>query len=266
MAIITLLTDFGIQDEYVGVLKGVILSTDPKATIVDVSHGIPPQDVAGAAYMLKSAISYFPRGTIHVAVVDPGVGTKRSIIAALCQGHLFMAPDNGLLEPVLRSGGDADIHRVENEALFRHPVSRTFHGRDIFAPVAGHLSKGLSLNAVGPGVSVDDIIPLDEWGPQHDSTGEFVGKIVVVDSFGNLITNIHASDLSALDYGLLLITVGETTIRGLAESYAQTSTSDPMAILGSRDCVEIAINLGSAAKALKAGVGDTVRVAMLSSA
>ena len=266
MAIITLLTDFGVQDEYVGVLKGVILGTDPSATIVDISHGIPAQDIVGAAHTLKSAFSYFPSGTVHVAVVDPGVGTQRAILASHSDGHLFLAPDNGLLEPILREGASVTLHRVENDNLFRHPVSRTFHGRDILAPVAGHLSKGHSLESVGPAVGVDEIILLDEFGPLQTKTGEIVGKIIAVDRFGNLITNIHARDLTALDQALLSITVGDMSIKGLAESYGHGSPTGPMAILGSRDCIEIAFNLGNAAHELRVGVGCVVRVTRFSSA
>jgi S-adenosylmethionine hydrolase len=260
MAIITLLTDFGVQDEYVGVLKGVILSTNPNATIVDISHAIPAQNITAAAHTLKASYPYFPRGTIHVAVVDPGVGTNRAIIAVLSDGHLFLAPDNGLLEPILRQGKSVTIHRVDNEMLFLHPVSRTFQGRDIFAPIAGHLSKGFSLDALGPEVEMNSVVLLEEREPQLLNSGQIVGKIVAVDRFGNLITNIHARDLAALDNSRLVITAGDVTISGLADSYAQGDSERPIAILGSRDCIEIAVNLGNAARVLHLAVGGIVRV------
>ena len=157
MAIVTLLTDFGCCDEYVGVIKGVVLSIHPGASIVDISHDMDPQDVVGAAHVLRAAFSWFPQGTVHVAVVDPGVGTQRAILAARCDGHLFLAPDNGLLSPVLLSGSSVAVYAVENPALFRHPVSRTFHGRDIFAPVAARLAMGLPLTSVGPSIGADRI-------------------------------------------------------------------------------------------------------------
>jgi S-adenosylmethionine hydrolase len=260
MAIITLLTDFGVQDEYVGVLKGVILGTNPSATIVDISHAIGAQNISAAAHTLKASYPYFPQGTIHVAVVDPGVGTRRAIIAVHSDGHLFLAPDNGLLTPIVRQAKSVTIHRVDNEALFLHPVSRTFQGRDIFAPVAGHLSKGFSLDALGPVVGMDSVVLLEEIEPPLVSSGEIVGKVVAVDRFGNLITNIHAKELAALGSSQLGITAGDVTIGGLADSYAQGDPDRPIAILGSRDCIEIAINLGNAARVLEMGVGGVVRV------
>jgi S-adenosylmethionine hydrolase len=266
MAIITLLTDFGVQDEYVGVLKGVLLSTNPNVTIVDISHGIASQDIAGAAHMLNAAFAYFPRGTIHVAVVDPGVGTHRAILAALRDGHLFLAPDNGLLAPVLQEGKSVTLYRVENEKLFHHPVSRTFHGRDIFAPVAGHLAKGVSLDAVGPIAHLDAIVPLADNGAPSIDSGAVVGNIVASDRFGNLITNIHARDLPTSDHALLVIMVGDHTITGLSQSYAQGGAAGPKAILGSRNCIEIAVYLGHAAHQLQVTVGSTVRVTTLGSA
>ena len=260
MSIITLLTDFGVQDEYVGVLKGVILSTDPNATIVDISHAIPAQDITAAAHTLKASYPYFPQGTIHVAVVDPGVGTRRAIIAVLSGGHFFLAPDNGLLDPILRQAKSVTIHRVDNDMLFLHPVSRTFQGRDIFAPIAGHLSKGFSLDALGPMVEMNSVVLLEEREPQLLKSGEIIGKIVVVDGFGNLITNIHARDLAGLDNSQLVITAGDVAISGLADSYAQGDSQRPIAILGSRDCIEIAVNLGNAARVLHMAVGDIIRV------
>jgi S-adenosylmethionine hydrolase len=265
MAIITLLTDFGVQDEYVGVLKGVVLSTNADVTLVDISHGICAQDIVGAAHMLKTAFAHFPRGTIHIAVVDPGVGTQRAILAASTAGHLFLAPDNGLLDPILRGAKSVTLHRVENEKLFHHPVSRTFHGRDIFAPVAAHLSKGLALDNVGPPVRLDDIVRLEENGYPYINSGEVVGIIVASDRFGNLITNIHEKDLPTSDHALLTIMVGNHTIKGLGESYAKGGATGPMAILGSRDCIEIAVYLGNAARELGIGVGSVVRVCLFSS-
>lgn len=260
MAIITLLTDFGVQDEYAGVLKGVILGTNPDTTIVDITHGIGAQDIEGAAYTLQAAYGFFPEGTIHVAIVDPGVGTRRAIIGALCDGHFFLAPNNGLLEPILRNGSSVTVHGVENENLFRHPVSHTFHGRDIFAPVAAHLSKGLALKEIGPPMALERIQPLDEQSPKRKKSGMIEGRIVAVDRFGNLITNIHAKDLNSLNDHRLSFTVGQYTIRGLAAFYAQSGSSDPIAIVGSRGCIEIAIPSANAAQMLKLGKGDTVRV------
>jgi S-adenosyl-L-methionine hydrolase (adenosine-forming) len=260
MAIITLLTDFGIQDEYVGVLKGVILGTDTMATIVDICHGIGAQDIVAAAHTLKAAYPYFPDGTVHVAVVDPGVGTDRGIIAAQAHGHRFIAPDNGLLAPVLVESESPAIYRVVNENLFRHPVSRTFHGRDIIAPVAARLSAGLSLEDVGPAVALEDIHDLDDTKAERIGADGIKGRIVHIDRFGNLMTNIHARDLADSADAQLLIEAGDVHISGLSVAYAQGSPGKPMALVGSRGTIEIAVMEGSAARLLKLARGAIVRV------
>lgn len=261
MAIITLLTDFGLKDEYVGVLKGVILSTAPKATIVDITHGIDPQDIMGAAHALKAAYAYFPENTIHVSVVDPGVGTQRDIIAARCNGHLFLAPDNGLLAPILKVGTSVCIHRVENEQLFRHPVSRTFHGRDVFAPVAAHISKGHPLASLGAPIEQNRIQPLTT-GQEPDRTrpGQIEGRVVDVDRFGNLITNIDVQDLSCFEGDRFTFNVGGYTIDGMVETYADGENDGPAALIGSRGCIEIAIYSGNASRTLKLGKGAVIGV------
>lgn len=260
MAVITLLTDFGLQDEYVGVLKGVILSNNPKATIVDISHGIDAHDIAAAAYALKSSYSFFPEGSVHVAIVDPGVGTERAIIAAQRNRHLFLAPDNGLLSPILRDGSSTTIYRVENEDLFRHPVSPTFHGRDIFAPVAAHISMGLALEALGPFVGMDQVQSLTTKGLRFLSAEELEGRVVAIDRFGNLITNVHSDDMAKLEGRAMTINIGNHTIEGMVENYAQIGSKVPMAIIGSRGCLEIAIYSGNAARTLNMAKGEIVRV------
>lgn len=260
MAVITLLTDFGLQDEYVGVLKGVILSKNPKATIVDISHGIDAHDIAAAAYALKSSYSFFPEGSVHAAIVDPGVGTERAIIAAQCRRHLFLAPDNGLLAPILRDGLAAGIYRVENEDLYRHPVSPTFHGRDIFAPVAAHLSMGLSIEALGPSLGMDQVQSLATQGPRILSAKELEGRVVAIDRFGNLITNVHSDDMAKLEGRAMTINIGNHTIESLVENYAQIGSKIPMAVIGSRGCLEIAIYSGNAARTLNMAKGEIVRV------
>lgn len=260
MAIITLLTDFGLKDEYVGVLKGVILSTAPDVTLVDISHGIDPQDIVGAALALKSAYAYFPENTIHVAVVDPGVGTQRGIIAAQINGHLFLAPDNGLLVPILKDSTTVRIHRVENEALFRHPVSRTFHGRDVFAPVAAHLSKGHPLASVGAPIEPALIQPLAGQEADRSRPGQIEGRVVDIDRFGNLITNIDAKALSRIGGERIILTVGDYTIDGIVDAYADGGHDSPAALIGSRDCLEIAIYLGNASRTLKLGKGAAIYV------
>jgi S-adenosyl-L-methionine hydrolase (adenosine-forming) len=260
MAIITLLTDFGLTDEYVGVLKGVICGINPAADIIDVTHGIAPQNVVAAAYTLKAAYLYFPQGTIHLAVVDPGVGTTRDIVAVRCAGHLFLAPDNGLLTPVLMEHTPDEGYRVENENLFRHPISATFHGRDVLAPVAAHLSKGLSLKVLGRPLDFDTLQPLRAQGPRIDQSGVLEGEIVGVDRFGNLITNISSKHLSTLGTGKLDILLGDRTISAMTSTYGQGKTGEILALIGSRNCLEIAVNGDSASKTLNMTHGEVVRI------
>ena len=260
MSIITLLTDFGVQDEYVGVLKGVILGIDATAGIVDICHGIDAQDITAAAHALHAAYPYFPKGTVHAAVVDPGVGTRRSIIAAQADDHRFIAPDNGLLEPILKLCGTRTIVRVVNEKLFRHPVSRTFHGRDIIAPVAAHLAAGISLTKVGPAVTLDDICVLKEATAKWISPKLLEGRIVSVDRFGNLMTNIRFQDLTGIGHVEPLIIAGNTKISGLSATYAQGSRGEPVAVWSSRNTVEIAVREGNAARTLNLAKGAVVHV------
>ena len=181
---ITLLTDFGVEDEYVGVCKGVILGINPDALIVDLSHGIPPQNVLAAAYTLKHAYTYFPKGSIHVAVVDPGVGSARRLLALRKEGHLFLAPDNGLLVPIIGPGQNSDIRSIENEALFLKTTSATFHGRDIFAPVAAHMSRGYPFSKLGPALHANALTPLHHRESKITLDGGVEGTIVSVDRFG----------------------------------------------------------------------------------
>lgn len=269
MAIITLLTDFGTQDEYVGVVKGVILGVNPAATLVDITHEIAAQDVEGAAYTLAAAFTYFPEGSIHVVVVDPGVGSDRQIIGVRMSGHLFLAPNNGVLSLVIDQYPIDDIVSVANERYFRHPVSHTFHGRDIFAPAAGHLSLGVELGAMGPRLPEHRIVRFDTLVPEKDARRRLKGKIIAgeiikIDRFGNLITNIHWRHMEPMlinnKKDLLVTEAGGRCIEGLAESYDHVPQGEPLAILGSRNCLEIAIRDGNAAEVLELRRGDTVRI------
>jgi S-adenosyl-L-methionine hydrolase (adenosine-forming) len=260
MAVITLLTDFGLTDEYVGVLKGVIHGIDPAAAIIDVTHGIAPQNVVEAAYTLKASYLYFSSGTIHVAVVDPGVGTARDIVAVRCDGYLFLAPDNGLLDPILKEHVPDEGYRVENQDLFRHPVSSTFHGRDIFAPVAAHLSRGLSLKALGRPLDFDALQPLHVQGPRTDPSGVLEGDIVGVDRFGNLITNISSSHLAKLGTDNLDILLGDRIVTAMTRTYAPGGVGEIIALVGSRNCLEIAVNGASASDILDMTHGGVVRI------
>ena len=260
MAIVSLLTDFGHRDEYVGVLKGVLLGEDPNATIVDLCHRIDAQDTLAAAWMLRAAVPFFPDGTIHLVIVDPGVGTDRLIVAAKSQNHVLIAPDNGILMPVLKAWPPLDIRRVENDTWFRSPISGTFHGRDIFAPVAGRLSAGAPFDAVGSPVSLEALQPLQNDSALTVTHDEIRGVVVAIDRFGNLITNIDKSDLAHLSSASVVIQVGAHRLAGIAPNYAQVRHGQPVAVIGSRNCLEIAVNCGHAASTLGVGKLDVVRL------
>jgi S-adenosylmethionine hydrolase len=264
MSIITLLTDFGIEDAYVGTIKGVILSVNPSAMIVDITHQIDPQDLIEAAYVIKSTYRYFPKGTVHVIVVDPGVGSDRAIVALEMMGHIFLAPDNGVLTLLMDEGRIDSITRVKNSHYFLEPLSQTFHGRDIFAPVGAHISKGVDLKKLGSGLDLNDLVHLSIRKPSITDEGELVGTIVSVDRFGNCITNI---DLNCLEKFYkpgfeknLVIAIGECEIKGLSKNYDGVGLKQPLAIIGSLGYLEIALNCGRASRHFGAQKGDPIRV------
>ncbi len=252
--VITLLTDFGLRDNFVGAMKGVILSINPGVTIVDITHEVPPQDVLAAAFLLDTAWPYFPPGSIHVAVVDPGVGTARRAIAVETSRAVFLAPDNGLLTPVLRSGDVRRIVSLTNPRYWLPQVSSTFHGRDIFAPVAAHLSLGVPLEELG--VAVDDPVLLDWPCPSKLPDGTIVGHILHIDRFGNLITDIKAEDLGKE----VVIRVAGKTIHGLKKTFADVAIGEPVAYIGSTGRLEIAIRQGNAALTFNLRRGDEIYV------
>jgi S-adenosyl-L-methionine hydrolase (adenosine-forming) len=260
MSIVALLTDFGTADYYVAAMKGNILQVDPKATLVDVSHQIGSQDVFHAAFVLRQVLPFYPPKTIFVAVVDPGVGTSRRILAARYNDRIVLAPDNGLLTLVHRDADLQEIRTVENRRLFASTLSATFHGRDIFAPVAGHLSKGVSLDQLGP--VADRIEILDLAKPLRHPDGSLSGEVSIIDHFGNLITNISVIDLSAARAGNRHFEVSfkDRPIGPLRVTYADVPRGEPLAILGSSHMLEIAVNQGSAAELLNACRGDPVHL------
>jgi S-adenosylmethionine hydrolase len=261
MRLISLLTDFGTQDEYVGVIKGVILARNPKAMVVDISHAVAPQDVPGAAVMLRAAYPYFPQSTLHVVVVDPGVGSRRSIVAlALEDGPLFLAPDNGVLTAILLGARPKEVVRVENAAFFLDRVSRTFHGRDIFAPVAAAVAGGVPLRRLGPPMAPADLVRIELLAPRQDQANAVSGTIVGIDRFGNLITNIDAALLAAATHPHLQVRIGAHRIQGLCTTYEAVAPHRAVALIGSRGTLEIAVNCGNAAQTLSVGKGAAVRV------
>jgi len=266
MSIITLTTDFGNDDEYVGIMKGVILSLNPSAVIVDITHHIDPQDIVQASYTIYSSYRYFPQGTVHVVVVDPTVGSDRKIIAFKITDHIFLAPDNGVLSLLIKKneGNINSIASIDNTSYFLDPVSRTFHGRDIFAPVSSHLSMGVPIKKLGTPVAQKKLICLSILKPYFSDNGELVGSIITIDHFGNLITNINIDDLEKIHNTVpgkkLCINVGSDKISGLSQNYSSADTGHPLAIIGSRGYLEISVNGGDAANHFMVGKSDVVRI------
>jgi S-adenosylmethionine hydrolase len=248
-SIITLTTDFGRDDPFVGTMKGVILSVNSNARIVDITHGVPAHDILAGAMALQSSCSYFPEGTVHVAVVDPGVGSSRRPLLAVSNRYAFVGPDNGLLSPLIQSQKGVQVFHLTEEAFFLKPVSQTFHGRDIFAPVAAWLSRGKVPDSFGK--PIEDWIRLDWPSPQR--SGEILrGTVLRIDHFGNLITNISPQDLSSqgkLGHALEIL-IGKHTIRRVCASYAEATAGEPFAIMGSAGLLEISVRQASAAALL----------------
>lgn len=264
MSIVTLLTDFGTKDEYVGVMRGVILSIDPCAVIVDISHHIRPQDTVQAALMVRAVYPFFPPGTVHVIVVDPGVGSQRDILALRAARQTFVAPDNGVLSALLTEEEIASAVRVTETRYFLKPLSDTFHGRDIFAPVAGHLSSGVLLEALGPAIAAKRALRLDMPKAGISDTGDLVGSVTAVDRFGNLITSVGAETISVFCpvhmQPALSIRIGTHEVSGISASYSSVPPGRPLAIIGSRGFLEISVNLGDASGYFSVGYGDPVRL------
>ncbi|HRU05262.1 MAG TPA: SAM-dependent chlorinase/fluorinase [Candidatus Brocadiia bacterium] len=255
--VITLITDFGHNDILVGVMKGVIAGVCPAARVVDLCHYVTPFDAAEAASLLCDAYPYFPQGTIHVVVVDPGVGASRDIILVHACGHYFIAPDTGALWPVA-SGRSFQAVKVTNSQYFLPTVSATFHGRDIFAPVAAHLCLGVPLASFGPPIS--EPRRLDAPTPSVFPSGAVVGAVVRCDRFGNLITNIPRSLVA--NPARAVVSVGGHVLRGIHATFSDAPPGEALAYFGSFGAVEIAVNRGDASQALKAGRGDAVEITL----
>lgn len=264
MAVISLITDFGYQDEYAGLMKAVILGINPRASIVDISHAVEPQDIVQAAFLLESAYPHFPPGSIHLVVVDPGVGTRRALLYLEANGHRFLAPDNGVLSLLMNPLQPVAVRRLDNPALWRPRVSATFHGRDILAPSAAHLSNGVDARQLGPPLDPSAMTLLPDLRAQRLQDGTIVGRIVHIDRFGNLVTNMEASLLldeegKATEPPALIRLAGQTIV-GIRRAYAEVEAGRPLALIGSRRYLEIAVNGGSAKSYFNVRQGDTVAV------
>jgi S-adenosyl-L-methionine hydrolase (adenosine-forming) len=257
--ILTLTTDFGLDDHYVGTMKGVILGICPEARIVDISHGVQPFDIAEGAYLIAQTWRYFPQGTVHVVVVDPGVGTERRPILVEVGGQYFVGPDNGVLSMVyLREPGT--VREISNETLYRHPVSRTFHGRDIFAPVAAHVAAGVS--AAGVGEEIEDYLKPDFARPQRTGAQTWSGRILKIDRFGNIVTNFHVDDIGDLAPWKFSLRLGNVTVGVLARNYAERAPGELFLILGSSGYYEVSMAKESAAAEIGCEAGAAIELEM----
>jgi hypothetical protein len=264
IGVVTLTTDFGLADSYVGIMKGVILGIAPGAQIVDITHQVRPQHVQQGAYIVQSFAPYFPPGSIHIAVVDPGVGSARRAVALSTPEASFVGPDNGVFTYVWRDGlarwGVEQCVAVElTEARFWLPhVSATFHGRDVFAPVAAHLACGVPLNQFGPRIPGLAEVELDE--PAAEKDGSLSGRVIHVDHFGNCIMNITREHLTGFDTETLRVEVAGQRVTGLARTFADASSGTLIALFGSDKRLELAMRNGNAAAALGVDIGERVRV------
>lgn len=297
--IITLLTDFGNQDAYAGIMKGVIAGINPLAKIIDICHNVPPQDIFKGAYLLSTSYQYFPKGSIHVAVVDPGVGSKRTIVCAETRNYLFLAPDNGILGFILQEEQPKRLVRVTNTTYFLPAPSNTFHGRDVFAPVAAHLSLGVKPHQLGSPIEQLDQLHIPK--PYHTKTGHLEGQIICIDRFGNLITNITEEHLAQYisnqrlvriqrpgirsqkqgagsrtpdrlrqtfsnkmlqNSHPIIITIRRKKILGLSKTYTDVKQGEPLLLLGSAGFLEISVRQGNAQKYFKVNRGTSIMVQM----
>ena len=260
--VVALLTDFGTRDHYAGAMKGAILSIAPDVQLVDLVHDLPPHDVVAGAFALAAASPAFPKGTVFAAVVDPGVGTARRGLAAAAGGHLFVGPDNGVLTLALAGDPAARIRALAEPRFWRPRVSATFHGRDVFGPVAAHLALGVPLDDVGPPVTDPVRIP----GPAVRAlgAGEWEATVVHVDGFGNAITNVDAPALDEIVRGIgaragIAVAVAGAVVP-FVPTYADVALGQPCAVIGGTGRLELAVNGGRASEVLGVGRGDHVRV------
>ncbi|MDE2217352.1 MAG: SAM-dependent chlorinase/fluorinase [Planctomycetota bacterium] len=285
---ITLLTDFGYQDAYAGIMKGIIAEINPLANIIDICHNVPPQDIFNGAYLLHTAYKYFPKDTIHVAIVDPGVGSKRDIVCMKTKDYFFLVPNNGILSFIVQEEKPKGIFRVTNNKYFLPTTSNTFHGRDIFAPIAAHLSLGVKPQLLG--IKISQLTLLDIPKPTSKKTGILEGQIIYIDRFGNLITNIKREHLAQyslnqtqnkdqwsedrsqtsdtlkktskkkipLPCNTIETTIGKKKIRGLSKTYTDAKPGEPLVLFGSAGFLEVSVNQGNAQKYFRVNNGNKI--------
>jgi len=261
MSIVSLLSDFGHKDPYVAEIKAVILSINPQARIIDITHEIEKFSIRAGAYVLACVAPFFPKNTVHVAVVDPGVGTQRRPIIVETDRSVYVGPDNGVLMLAACKEKIANVHIIDNPKYMLSEVSKTFHGRDIFAPAAAHLTVGIKPSEFGPAIH-DYVFP--EFAKPNVKQGELVGEVLSIDSFGNIISNIPAEDLTSAGFregGSLVVTLGTKTLTvPLCSAYGDVPVGSPLLLIGGGNFLEAAVNQGSASKVFKAKVRDTFSV------
>jgi len=259
--LITLLTDFGDRDSFVASMKGVILTINPHATLVDLSHHVPPHSVEDASYLLKSCYRYFPNGTVHVAVVDPGVGSARRAITVKSARYFFLAPDNGLLSYIFDDEQPVEVREINQRKFRRESPGRTFDGRDLFAPAAARLTKQEPFESYGPVIGDYQTFPIAQ---PHWEQATLVGEIVYVDRFGNLLSNLtqqHLEEVRLVAKGRQLsILIGKRIIEGLVESYSEGMAENPSALINSDGKLEVFLKEASAADLLQVGRGARIEI------
>ena len=256
--IVTLTTDFGTRDPYAGAMKGVLYRIDASIGVVDITHEIGPQDVMEAALTLAAACPYSPAGTVHTAVVDPGVGGTRRAVALRTEKFFLVGPDNGIFSLLLDHEALVEARAIKNEALRLRPVSATFHGRDIFAPVAGYLAAGGDLRQVGP--KIRKLVRLDLPEPVR-RRGKVLAQVIHVDRFGNLVTNLGREALEKFcDPGVCRIEAGSSGIEGVCGTYSDVPRGEPLALFGSTGMLEISVNQGRADEVLGLTVGNSLEI------
>lgn len=258
--LITLCTDFGLRDSYVGQMKGAILAIHPEAVLVDLTHAIAPRDIVQGACVLEDSIAAFPENTLHVVVVDPGVGGERRIVAVEMAGQRFVAPDNGVLSRVAQRHPPTHIVAVREPRFWRTTVSNTFHGRDIMGPVAAHWSLGHAIDEFGP--PLDALIPL-AWEPPRREGNDLIGTVLWSDRFGNLVTNLHVTQFANADWSELRVRIGDTELQGVHRFYSEQPCGELIALVGSSGRLEVAVVCGNAAERLGLTSGAEVRVSGL---
>ena len=255
---ITLTSDFGLKDPYVAEMKGVILTINPKATLIDITHDVEKFNIRMAAFMLASAAPYFPQGTVHLAVVDPGVGSQRRAILIQTEKGFFVGPDNGILVLAAQNQGIEHIYQLTNPKFMLHKISSTFHGRDIFAPAAAHLDKGVQPTEFGTEIK-DPTSP--KFTKVKRANGSLIGEVMHIDGFSNIITNINETDMVQNQAKIVKVELPDISLKlTFGKTYAEAKPKEPIALIGSHGFLEIALNQGKAAEKFRAKAGDKIVV------